>query len=365
VLRVVIDLGNASDRTGTGMVALGLLDALERYVPEEIEASEAGISSIGNTLRPIRRLFYLQRLARLVKTGFNGANVAHFINSYVPRKHPNVAYVSSIHDLDAIQCPEVYSRRFVLYIRKAYQTACERAEVIVTHTEAVGAMIRDEYDLPETRVRVTGIGLHRRFVAAVDAASGSLRNPPRRPIPTLLYVGQVSKKKNTAWLVRSVVRGVKSGALPNMMLMLAGNAGHGAEEVRRELKEAGDLVVWHYSPSLEELVRLYLESSAVVLPSRREGFGIPLLEAMYCGKPIVASRIPTSVEVAASAANFFTLDNADEFYDALHGAVEDCRAEQRRLTAEQQLSKYSWQRLAPMYLDVYRDAFQQVHPSAR
>jgi glycosyltransferase involved in cell wall biosynthesis len=364
MLRILIDLGNASARTGTGIVALGLLDALNQFCSNEIEVSESGISSVSDSLRPLHRLVYLYRLSQLARNGFGGAQVAHFINAYVPTKHTKVAYVSNIHDIDAVQCPEIYSRRFVAYISRAYRTACDRSEVVVTTTEAVADMIRNEYDLPEAKVKVTGIGLYRRFVEAVDLHRARSEGHVA-PSPRLLYVGQVSKKKNTAWLVNSFVRGVRSEAIPRMKLVLAGNAGYGAEIVKRELNEAGDLVQWHYNPPLDELARLYLECSAVILPSRREGFGIPLLEAMYCKKPIVASRIPTSLEVADSVAHFFSLDDQDEFFHATREAIENHEVESRHRAAEKQLEKYSWRVLAPQYAKVYAEAVKILHHVSR
>jgi glycosyltransferase involved in cell wall biosynthesis len=93
-----------------------------------------------------------------------------------------------------------------------------------------------------------------------------------------------------------------------------------------------------------------------VLPSLREGFGRPLLEAMYCDKPIIASRIPTSVEIAGSCGHFFGLGDADEFYQCVRDALGDTRRAERAAAAREALARYSWKNLSAVYSNIYRMA---------
>ena len=106
-------------------------------------------------------------------------------------------------------------------------------------------------------------------------------------------------------------------------------------------------------------MELYCSSTAVVLPSLREGFGRPILEAMYCDKPIIASRIPTSLELAGEGAEFFSLGDRSEFYEAVRAAVDDRNAFTRKTAASRQLERYSWRTLAQRYLTIYREVRDQ------
>jgi glycosyltransferase involved in cell wall biosynthesis len=115
-------------------------------------------------------------------------------------------------------------------------------------------------------------------------------------------------------------------------------------------------VQWVTNPDTQILASLYKRASAIVLPSLCEGYGLPLIEAMYCDRPIVASRIPTSVEVAGCAAEFFSLGNKEEFWDAVIAAFTDVNAQQRKRCSSEQLKKYSWEYLAGNYAAVYEAA---------
>lgn len=355
MLRLLIDTGNASPRTGTGVYGRGLIAALQRYSAAELNVEEAGISWTGNSFRPLRRLVYLWRLRQLAASGFRGADLVHFINIYVPRKRSRVAHIGTITDLDAIQHPELYTRRYALYYARTVQATLRRADMIFAISESVRGMILERYRIPEERITAAGIGLNPVFVSAVDATSPK----PVSREPLILYVGRLEKKKNIAWLVQTVSRGVKNGALPKAVLVLAGGRGFGFDEINDAMREAGHTVQWVQDPEIQILAGLYLRASVVVLPSHCEGFGIPLLEAMYCQTPIVASKIPTSLEVAGDAARFFGLGNTDEFYAMMNDALKCGNSDREAVAAKERLRIYSWENLAPRYVSVYR----QVQPN--
>jgi alpha-1,3-rhamnosyl/mannosyltransferase len=261
----------------------------------------------------------------------------------------------TIHDLDAIERPELHTRRYSMYYRSSVQRAIERAGVVMTDTRAVREKIMERYGLPEERVASMGIGVHSAFKKAVDATQ-TVANPEPR---ILLFVGRLEKKKNLVWLIRTTAKGIRSGRLRDMRLILTGNEGFGFEEICAALRETGSLAQWVASPDVHVLATLYRRASAIVLPSFCEGFGLPLIEAMYCGKPIVASKIPTSIEVAAGAANFFSLGREEEFYDAVDTALADSNMLQRIESCSEQLRKYSWENLVEGYVEVYQKARRQ------
>ena len=351
MLNVLVDTGNAPAKTGIGIYGELLLHALRRYHPMDIAMSEAAIGYPANTMRPLRRLLYLARLAHLRRAGFRGADVVHFINQYAPVRRSNVSYVVSIHDLDPLMLPDAHSRRFALYFTKAVQLASQRAHIIVTQSEAVRSEVLEYFGLAPESVCVGGDGISAEFMRL----AGMCRKADP-DVPTLLYVGQLSRKKNISWAVKTLREGIASGALPPLRLELAGGAGFGSHEILEQIALSSSFVRWHDRPSLEAIVSLYAACSAVVLPSLREGFGRPILEAMYCNKPIVASRIPTSEELAGSTAHFFAINDADEFYDAVKDALNDTKNQVRTRLSPAVLEKYSWRSLADVYSAIYHRA---------
>lgn len=350
----MIDYGNAMPRTGIGIYGRLLLEAMQKYCTADIVAGEAGMIFAANNFRPVRRLLYLAGLEVQRSTHFSKAQIVHFINQYVPRPDRYARFVVTIHDLDPIMMPEAHTRQFVFYFDRIVKRAIDRAEMIVVQSATVREELLARFSLLPVRIQIAGQGLSPEFMQLVD---GEPKTVPT--MPTLLYVGQLSMKKNIAWLVKTFHAGVVSGALPRAKLIVAGGKGHGFSEIYSALRDAATCVEWCESPTLRDLVRLYSSCSALVLPSLREGFGRPLLEAMYCDKPIVSSRIPSSVALAGNGAHFFSLGDRDEFYHAVGDAIEDKLYEVRRKTAASQLERFSWQNLSKVYLNIYNQTLQQ------
>ena len=352
LLKVMLDLGNAGAHTGTGVYGRTLLASLQQYCSDSIDVREAGISSVSTKMRPVRRLLYLARLARLRRRGYRGADVVHFANVYAPARKNRVSYVATIHDLDAIMYPQLYTRRYSAYYGRTVAASILRAHIVLTDTEAIRAQLLDRYPIGEDRVKVVGIGVSPQFVKAVETAG---RDTADHPL-TMLFVGRLEAKKNVEWLVDSVVTGVRSGAIPNVHLLLAGGSSYGIAAIQRALRDAGPIAEWVVAPDMERIAALYAQSDFLVLPSHCEGFGIPLLEAMYCRKPIVASRIPTSVEVTGGGAYFFDLGSRDAFYAAVNDCVQGKNRRTHDAIAAQQLAHYAWPVLARAAAYVYTEA---------
>ncbi|MDO8592326.1 MAG: glycosyltransferase family 1 protein [bacterium] len=132
--------------------------------------------------------------------------------------------------------------------------------------------------------------------------------------PYIFYVGRLEKKKNTARLIHAFSLMRERNKSLKHRLVLVGNAGLGFDEVKYMIEEFdlnNEVIITGWVPE-EDLPYLYNGASLFVFPSLYEGFGIPLLEAMACGAPIVASNIPALTEVAGDAAMFFNPhDNND------------------------------------------------------
>ena len=98
---------------------------------------------------------------------------------------------------------------------------------------------------------------------------------------------------------------------------------------------------------------LYNRALAFIYPSLYEGFGIPLLEAMACGCPIVASRIPSTIEVAGDCPVYFNPNDVEELISALDIIIPEGRNSKRTRSGLERVKKYSWQKTAEQTLEVY------------
>jgi glycosyltransferase involved in cell wall biosynthesis len=351
-MRVMIDMGNAPPKTGIGIYGATLLRMLQRYNSRELIAVDSTASWPGYHFRPARRLVYLWNLRRLYRQDYCGADIVHFVNYYVPRRHNHVRYVTTIHDLDPVKAPEAHTRRYTLYFEHLLKGAIANADIIETHSEFVRQELLDTFSISPDRVRVAGDGPSPEFVERAQA------QPKTSPsVPTLLYVGLISKKKNVEWLVRTITDGVRKRALPNLHLIVAGGLGHTGPDAVKAIQDSNGIATWVERPPLQRLVELYCSCSAVVLPSLREGLGRTLIEAMWCDRPMVASRIPACIEVAREAACYFDLGSADSLYHAVLESLEDRHAERRREISRIQCERYSWERLTRLFVNIYKEAY--------
>ena len=176
--------------------------------------------------------------------------------------------------------------------------------------------------------------------------------------PFFLYVGRRSHHKNFAGLARAYA------AWPgrkDVDLVVAGDPWT-TEEAAQMPPGIRENLHWVGAVSDRELSRLYRRAAAFVYPSLYEGFGIPLLEAMACGCPVVASSIPSTLEIAGSAPLYFDLDAPESFVQALESAKREGRNTARAFEAQAQARRYSWAATAAQTLDVYRLAAGTVTP---
>ncbi len=342
--------------TGIGIYSQSLVTSLKNAAGPAVSVSQVPVSSIGKRFRPIHRLRYFWRLRRFLRRNTSHGDIIHFTNVYVPAKVAGIKYVVTIHDLDPLILSSMHSPQYALYFQYIIRRSIERADLVLTDTESVREELIDRFDLNSMKVKNLGVGISTEFTAAADAA-------PRVALskPTFLFVGQLNKKKNVRWLIETVRAGITEGKLPDIRLILAGAPGFGFEEIEDVLKQRNkEDIQWINRPNLPELVGLYRSCTAVIVPSLREGFGIPLLEAMYCGCKIIASDIPTNREVAGTAAEYFSLNDAESLYGSIHSVLRSTDDTSREISAREQLKKYNWNDLALQCLSFYQDMSDNV-----
>jgi glycosyltransferase involved in cell wall biosynthesis len=287
-------------------------------VPEGIEAVELGTSS-----QELRMTLTLPRLLRRL-----GAALAHFQYA-LPLVLPCPAVVT-IHDLSFEREPSLMGRRDRFVFRKVVPRAARKAVRVLTVSERTRRDLRELYGLPDGKIVVTPNGVDPAFTPSNSLSQGDY----------VLVVGAVQERKNPL----AALAAADAAALP---LVVAGPAKD--EALARELERRGARVTGYVEQ--EELVRLYRGAACLLQPSRYEGFGLPVLEAMACGTPVVAVPEPALQEVAGGAAIWA---NEAELGDGIRRAV----AERDRLVAAglERARLFSWRETARRTLEVYQEA---------
>ncbi len=266
-------------------------------------------------------------------------------------------YVLTLHDLIPLQQPDAISRTAAAYWRLVLPRAVARADAIITGAEFIRREILEWFALPPERVVVVPHGVEARFAPVDDPA---IRDDVRRryalPERFLLFVGIASPRKNLDRLVRAfgALRDAERGATH---LVLAGPAGWKNEALAAALAASPVASrIRHVGVVADaDLPALYATAVAAVNLSSREGFGLPALEALACGAPLVCADRTTFPEVVGDDAWLVDPDDERATAAALATVIAGgAEVEARRARGLVRARRFTWQRTAEATLAVYR-----------
>jgi glycosyltransferase involved in cell wall biosynthesis len=275
-------------------------------------------------------------------------DVFHATNFVAPPAR-RAGLVVTIHDLTFLRYPGMVTAASARY-RALVPAGLARGAIVCTPTAAVAAEVLDAYRVPEDRVMVTPLGVGPSWLEAEppDAAWLAARGLPAR---YLLFVGSREPRKNLGTLLAAYRELLAGGAPPP--LVLVGPPGWGQEPDLASLP-AGSVHTPGYLGD-DELARLVAGAAALAYPSWYEGFGLPALEALACGTPVVAGDVPALREVLGDHAELVDPGDAGALASALAKAVEDVGGPARQ-ARRAHAAGFTWQRCARATLDAYSRA---------
>jgi len=275
----------------------------------------------------------------------------------IPMVHPK-NIVTTCHDIGFEHFPELYSRLELHYHRFAMRLAARRAKKIITPSEFTKNEMARTYGVDPGKFRVIYHGFDRakyRIVEDQPAIEDVLKKY-KITKPFILYIGRLEKKKNTTGLVEAFQElRSKNLELRNVSLVLVGQPGFGFEEVEEKIKKYNlqERIIMPGWVGGEELPYLLNAAEVFVFPSFYEGFGLPVLEAMACGTPVVASRVTSIPEVGGEAIEYFNPQDIAEMAEKMRKVLADpnLRADLRRRGLER-AKQFSWEKCARETLEV-------------
>src|SRR4051794_35293048 len=324
-MRVAIDVSPlVHTRAGTARYLQSLLDALEDVDVRRVSFGTAGKASTLARETAWYPLGLPRAAARL------GADVLHCPTYYGPWRS-RVPLVVTVHDLALLRHPWAFPRWTRLYGPRAAPRVLRAARRVIAVSEFTRRELVELLRVPEERIRVVPNAVDARFVPA----------GPREDGRYVLAVGTLEPRKNLARVVEAARR-------VSVELRVAGEAGWG------DVVADGAGVSWLGFVPDDELARLYRGALCVVYPSLYEGFGIPVLEAMACGVPVVTSRGSAMAELADGAAVLVDPLDPAAIAEGIVRAERE-RDELRRRGLERARA-FSWRAVAEATVDVYREA---------
>ena len=363
-MRVVLDVSAVpTNPAGAGRYIVELARALAGRADLELHAITrrsdasrwsvlgADVTAVAPDPRPLRLAWEQLALPRSVR-GLR-AEVFHGPHYTMPERL-RLPKVVTIHDLTFFDHPEWHERSKVVLFRRAISVATRKADAVIAVSAATARRLAERFPA-HAPVHVIPHGVdHERFRpdepspghdAAVLEALGARG-------PYVAFVGTVEPRKDVPSLVRAFDR--IADRHPDLGLVIAGTVGWGEDELSRALAAAthADRVVRTGFVPDDAVPALLRGATAVVYPSLEEGFGLPALEALACGAPLVTTEGTAMADVAGDAAMLVPPGDVDALESALD-AVALGWSSTRNLGITT-AAAYTWQRTADAHVEVYR-----------
>ncbi len=277
------------------------------------------------------------------------ADIYHFFNFVVPPRVPG-KIVNTVHDLVYLNFPETMEKRNYRRLKMHLERSCQDADVIITVSETVKQELIDQMNLPKEKIRVVYNGVDQnRFRPVTDRLSGL-------PKDYFLYLGTLEPRKNLLGLLESY-RIVKP-KIGDCKLVLGGARGWEYDTIFEKVKEYGleqDVVFTGYLPS-EDLPKLYSGAKAFVFPSLYEGFGIPPLEAMACGVPVITSDCSCLPEVTGSAAVLVNPKDSEQLADAMERILTESDLRESCIKQGfEHVKQFTWEQATDKVFEIYKE----------
>jgi glycosyltransferase involved in cell wall biosynthesis len=271
-----------------------------------------------------------------------------------------VPVVLTIHDVSYEVHPEWYPYRRDWLRRYFYRRSAASAARIVTVSAFSASEIAAAYGIERSRIAVAHLGVHATFAAGDDNAPLDL--PANVTQPYLLHVGDVHERRNLPMLVDAMLDARRHfGTASALSLVLAGVDRGVTPGLCAMASEAGtpEAVVALGAVSELRVRSLYRGATALVYPSLYEGFGLPLIEAMASGTPVVASNAASIPEVLGGAGLLLDPRDTAAWRDAIIRIVnDDGLRTDMRARGLARAATFTWDRTARLTLDVYREALR-------
>ena len=359
-MRIAIDVSSAvkGAKTGIATYITSLVEALAAIDREDTFYLCHRLSR----LKKWRHRIHLDQPnfhTRVLQPPFNPiltrrVHIAHALGARLPefgRKHRLV----TVHDTFSEVSDRFFSEKHRRLRTRRYKEIAASDAVIVAVSEHTKRDFMEHFGVAPSRLEVIPEGVDRRFAPASETEVEGVRGRHRLEKPYLFFVGTLEYRKNVIGMMEAY-RLLREAGL-DLELVLAGVPGWAYSEIEAALEanpERRGIRMLGYAPR-EDLPGLYSGALCFLFPSHYEGFGLPVLEAMACGTPVVTSNSSSLPEVAGDAALLVDPDDPAAIAAAVREIVEDEGTREKLVEAgRSRAATFTWESAARRTLALYR-----------
>ena len=366
-MRIGIDIStfNTENIRGIAVCAVNLLKHLKRLCPEDIfcyEIDWTGSSdycpNAGNWLKRRYKQFkwYGWAAKRLVDS--DNIDIFHSLNFFIPRLGKR-KIISTFADLFAITHPQFLPAWYSLPAKYLYPKILHDAKAVITPSQYTQEQIHKHFPKTKGKLHIIHNGVDEIFrLITDDSVLNDVRRKYALPEKFILYVGALDKRKNINFIYELYRRYSRSKRESRMGLVLVGSAGLNYAGVPEFAAANPDIVHTGYAP-IEDLVAIYNLAELFIFPSILEGFGIPPIEAMRCGTPVLASDSTALPEISGGGAMILPLNDYQRWLEAIDTVQKDSGIKKELINKGLEWSKrYSWSKAAKQTYELYQRVYE-------
>lgn len=367
-MRILVDIRhlNTNQVAGVGRYTQNLLNALFVLDTE----NEYVLYSSGRTLSPFgdqaakqhkhvthihnrtpNKILNLKTLLTNKESFEDAGEVDHIFlpNLNIVNLPEHTPVTLMVHDLSWMQYPKFFSKKMLLWHKLTKPEALmERASTILTPSHATAHRIQETWGISPQKIQPVHHGIEPEFSARMLASDHGVRSQLKLPKRFVLFVGTHEPRKNLLATIRAIKQ-YREQTRDNLHFVMVGNWGWKSHTLRRRLWQK-DVRSWvHHLGyiSQEQLPAVYRSAQATIFPSIYEGFGMPVLESIACGTPVITSHTSSMPEVGGDAAIYVDPYNIQDIRDALKGLLGSTQLQQHlKEKSVEQAKKFSWETAA-------------------
>ncbi|MFA7282179.1 MAG: glycosyltransferase family 1 protein [Sterolibacterium sp.] len=359
--RYVKELSLALSQLNVNIRYFDVLHGWRDQAPQSMDSSKVGKLRFINNLPGFRILSQQVQQLKFSRGAHSNPSTLYHEPNYLAYRFAGPVVVSA-HDASWVRYPETHPIERVRIMNRLFPKSLGQASRIIVDSDFVAREMNALFNVPFDRIRRVHLGVTSNF----RPMSAAETLPVCRQFDLeyggyVLAVGTLEPRKNLASLIRAY-RVLPLGLSRRFPLVIAGMSGWRHEQTDQEmalLERQGLLRVLGHIEE-QALPSLYAAAKLFVYPSIYEGFGLPPLEAMASGVPVIASNCASLPEVVGQAGILVDPHDIDAMADALHGALEDQQRQKNMAAAGLERSnQFTWRRCAEETLAVYHEAIAQ------